>query len=43
MISERKRDMAIHWHERGVDEDTISRLLGIPVSEVRAIVGECGL
>ncbi|MCI1211021.1 hypothetical protein [Bifidobacterium tibiigranuli] len=38
MTSRRKRDMVLHWHERDTDDQTIGRLLGIPVPEVQAII-----
>jgi hypothetical protein len=30
--------MVLHWHERDTDDQTIGRLLGIPVPEVQAII-----
>lgn len=38
MTSQRKREMVLHWHERDTDDQTIGRLLGIPVPEVQAII-----
>ena len=38
MTSQRKREMVLHWHERDTDDQTIGRLLGMSVSEVRAII-----
>ncbi|PJM79992.1 hypothetical protein [Bifidobacterium scaligerum] len=38
MTSERRKEMARHWHERGTDNATISRLLGLSEAEVKAII-----
>ncbi|NMM99345.1 hypothetical protein [Bifidobacterium olomucense] len=38
MTSERKKEMARHWSERGTDIGTISRLLGLSEDEVKAII-----
>jgi hypothetical protein len=38
VTSQKKREIVLHWHERGIENAAIVRLLGIPIDEVRAII-----
>ncbi|NMM98102.1 hypothetical protein [Bifidobacterium olomucense] len=38
MTSERRKEMVRTWHERGIDSETICRLLGLSADEVTAII-----
>lgn len=37
-VTKRKAEMVVTWHERGVDIETICRMLGVTPQEASAII-----